>query len=129
MLDLLVRILDISVDVASALECLHEDEPLPIIHCDLKPSNILLNDDMVAHVGDFGLARFYLLDFHVQQQDSTCWTFMFSRDTNTAPENQRCSESVASNRGQVSQGLNPGRRPKTPISVGGFAKQFLSPKK
>jgi serine/threonine protein kinase len=78
MLDLLVRILDISVDVASALECLHEDEPLPIIHCDLKPSNILLNDDMVAHVGDFGLARFYLLDFHVQQQDSTCWTFMFS---------------------------------------------------
>ncbi|EEF28405.1 serine-threonine protein kinase, plant-type, putative, partial [Ricinus communis] len=51
--------LNIAVDVACALDYLHNHCETPIIHCDLKPSNILLDNEMTGHVGDFGLAKFY----------------------------------------------------------------------
>lgn len=50
--------IDVAFDVAVALEYLHQQSQTPVVHCDLKPSNILLDDSMTAHVGDFGLARF-----------------------------------------------------------------------
>ncbi|XP_020241866.1 receptor kinase-like protein Xa21 [Asparagus officinalis] len=56
-LDLVKRI-NIAIDVASALDYLHNYGEQPIVHCDLKPSNVLLDDDMTAHLGDFGLSRF-----------------------------------------------------------------------
>ncbi|XP_058208695.1 probable LRR receptor-like serine/threonine-protein kinase At3g47570 isoform X5 [Rhododendron vialii] len=51
--------LDIAIDVASALDYIHNHCPEPIVHCDLKPSNILLDNEMTAHVGDFGLAKIF----------------------------------------------------------------------
>ncbi|XP_062165957.1 probable LRR receptor-like serine/threonine-protein kinase At3g47570 [Alnus glutinosa] len=53
-----IQRLNIAMDVAYALEYLHHHCETPIVHCDVKPSNVLLNEDMVAHVGDFGLAKF-----------------------------------------------------------------------
>ncbi|XP_054813354.1 putative receptor-like protein kinase At3g47110 [Prosopis cineraria] len=52
--------LNIMINVATALEYLHHDLLTPIVHCDLKPSNILLDDELVAHVSDFGISE--LLD-------------------------------------------------------------------
>ncbi|MQL77902.1 hypothetical protein Taro_010324 [Colocasia esculenta] len=58
--------LSIAMDVASVLDYLHSHGDSPIVHCDLKPSNILLDDNMMARVGDFGLARFISNDHENQ---------------------------------------------------------------
>ncbi|PQQ11717.1 putative LRR receptor-like serine/threonine-protein kinase [Prunus yedoensis var. nudiflora] len=50
--------LDIAIDIACALDYLHNHCETPIVHCDLKPSNVLLDNEMTGHVSDFGLARF-----------------------------------------------------------------------
>ncbi|KAG2630646.1 hypothetical protein PVAP13_3KG540100 [Panicum virgatum] len=80
-LDLIGR-LHIAIDVASTLDYLHQYKPTPIIHCDLKPSNILLDSDMVAHVGDFGLARF----LHQDTNQSSGWASMRGSIGYAAPE-------------------------------------------
>ncbi|XP_047961920.1 probable LRR receptor-like serine/threonine-protein kinase At3g47570 [Salvia hispanica] len=52
-----IQRLNIAIDIASAVEYLHCGTESIVIHGDLKPSNILLDQDMVAKVGDFGLAK------------------------------------------------------------------------
>ena len=49
--------LNIAIDVASALEYLHTQCDETIVHNDLKPNNILLDDDMTSHISDFGIAK------------------------------------------------------------------------
>ncbi|XP_039173818.1 probable LRR receptor-like serine/threonine-protein kinase At3g47570 [Eucalyptus grandis] len=53
----LVQRLHIAIDIANAIEYLHKSCYSTIVHGDLKPSNVLLDNDMVARVGDFGLAK------------------------------------------------------------------------
>ncbi|CDP11030.1 unnamed protein product [Coffea canephora] len=66
--------LDVMIDVACGLEYLHYGYSTPIVHCDLKPSNILLDQDMVGHVCDFGIAKL-LGDEEFVVQTKTLATF------------------------------------------------------
>ncbi|XP_060667861.1 receptor kinase-like protein Xa21 [Ziziphus jujuba] len=54
----LIDRVNISLGLAYALDYLHNHCHVPIVHCDLKPSNVLLDSDMNAHLGDFELVRF-----------------------------------------------------------------------
>ncbi|KAK9147447.1 hypothetical protein Scep_006204 [Stephania cephalantha] len=55
-LDLAAR-LDIAIDVAHAVTYLHMYTDRPIIHRDIKSSNILLTENLRAKVADFGFAK------------------------------------------------------------------------
>ncbi|PIN19777.1 Serine/threonine protein kinase [Handroanthus impetiginosus] len=47
----------IALDVARGILYLHEECESCIIHCNIKPQNILLNDSWIAKISDFGLAK------------------------------------------------------------------------
>ncbi|KAI3463480.1 hypothetical protein Pfo_020143 [Paulownia fortunei] len=53
----LIQRVNICSDIAQGMAYLHHHSPVKVIHCNLKPSNVLLNDDMTALVSDFGIAR------------------------------------------------------------------------
>ncbi len=46
--------LEIARQIAAALSVAHGNQ---IVHCDIKPHNIILNDDLEVKVTDFGIAR------------------------------------------------------------------------
>ncbi|KAL6223101.1 hypothetical protein ACLB2K_006494 [Fragaria x ananassa] len=52
----------IAGDVARGLLYLHEECKSPIIHCDIKPQNILMDESWNAKIADFGLAKLLMPD-------------------------------------------------------------------
>ncbi|KAL6342314.1 hypothetical protein AAG906_007528 [Vitis piasezkii] len=76
----------IAIDVANALDYLHHQLQTPIVHGDLKPSNVLLDDDMIAHVEDFGLAKLFPEADDMLSSDQTSSTLMMGSIGYVAPE-------------------------------------------
>ncbi|XP_058724650.1 rust resistance kinase Lr10-like isoform X2 [Vicia villosa] len=53
------QIFDISVGVARGIAYLHHGCEMKILHFDIKPHNILLDENFIPKVSDFGLAKLY----------------------------------------------------------------------
>ncbi|KAJ6817865.1 G-type lectin S-receptor-like serine/threonine-protein kinase LECRK2 [Iris pallida] len=54
--------IEIALGIARGLAYLHEECRTQIIHCDIKPQNILVDDNLVAKISDFGLAKLLRLE-------------------------------------------------------------------
>ncbi|KAL7619197.1 hypothetical protein Lser_V15G02574 [Lactuca serriola] len=52
----------IALGIAKALSYLHEECSTQIIHCDIKPQNILLDEYYNARISDFGLAKLLVMN-------------------------------------------------------------------
>ncbi|WJZ81704.1 hypothetical protein VitviT2T_001529 [Vitis vinifera] len=65
--------LRVAAGLAKGVEYLHHDCVLRIIHRDIKSSNVLLDSNMEAHLGDFELAKTLVENHNSFNTDSNSW--------------------------------------------------------
>ncbi|XP_050895713.1 PR5-like receptor kinase [Lathyrus oleraceus] len=56
------KIYDISLGIARGIQYLHQGCDMQIIHFDIKPHNILLDENLNPKISDFGLAKLFRID-------------------------------------------------------------------
>ncbi|KAH1037933.1 hypothetical protein J1N35_039676 [Gossypium stocksii] len=56
------KLFEIAMGVARGIEYLHRGCQMQILHFDIKPHNILLDENFIPKVSDFGLAKLYSVD-------------------------------------------------------------------
>ncbi|XP_047178512.1 rust resistance kinase Lr10-like [Vigna umbellata] len=56
------KIYNISIEVARGIAYLHHGCEMKILHFDIKPHNILLDENFLPKISDFGLAKLYSID-------------------------------------------------------------------
>ncbi|WP_058304346.1 serine/threonine protein kinase [Gorillibacterium timonense] len=58
------RVMDIAVQLCELFDYLHRLKPKPVIYRDLKPSNVMLDEQEHVRLIDFGIARTYTAGAH-----------------------------------------------------------------
>ncbi|CAL5361507.1 unnamed protein product [Camellia sinensis] len=71
---------NIVLGMAKGLAYLHEECDAKIVHCDIKPENVLLDDNFLAKVSDFGLAKL------MKREQSSVFTMVRGTRGYLAPE-------------------------------------------
>ncbi|KAB2011984.1 hypothetical protein ES319_D09G057600v1 [Gossypium barbadense] len=56
------KLSEIAIGVAQGIEYLHQGCDMQILHFDIKPHNILLDENFTPKVSDFGLAKLHAID-------------------------------------------------------------------
>ena len=69
------RMYDIALGVARGIEYLHRGCDMQILHFDIKPHNILLDENFIPKVSDFGLAKLYSTDDSIVSLTAARGTF------------------------------------------------------
>ena len=66
-------------DILRGLIYLHNRKPYPLIHRDIKTSNILLTGAKTAKIADFGLSKFYTIDKNLSSDNLTSLESNYSK--------------------------------------------------
>ncbi|RVW57745.1 Rust resistance kinase Lr10 [Vitis vinifera] len=69
------RLYRIALGVGRGIKYLHEGCDMQILHFDIKPHNILLDEDFTPKVSDFGLAKLYSIDESIVSLTAARGTF------------------------------------------------------